>query len=185
MNHQTLKLNTFILFIIIFLISFNHQVKADQSNSPIGIIDLNLILSESKAAKKAAEEIEVIAKEIEEKMKKTETDLISEQNELAESQAVMTQESFQNKMSDFTKKVENFNISRQEELSYLDNLVADARLQVLNALEPILEDITNDKNLSVILDKSIVLLNNEKLDITKEVLKKLNKDLPSIKISKE
>ena len=80
---------------------------------------------------------------------------------------------------------EKFNISRQEDLSYLDNLVADARLQVLNALEPILEEITNEKGLNVIFDKSVVLLNNEKMDITKEVLKTLNKDLPSINISKE
>ena len=185
MTQQTLRLNIFISFIVIFLMALTFQVKSDQNNSSIGIIDLNLILSDSKAAKKAAKEIEVIALEIEEKIQKTESDLISEQNELAESQAVMTQELFQSKMSDFTKKVDNFNISRQEDLSYLDNLVADARLQVLNALEPILEEITNEKGLNVIFDKSVVLLNNEKMDITKEVLKTLNKDLPSINISKE
>ena len=178
---RTLTILTFAFIIITF--SFN--AKSEYPITSIAVIDLNLILAEAKAAKKASEEIEGIALEIENSLKASEEELIKEQDELAESQAVMTPESFEDKMVNFQKKVQNFNISKQDRLQSLDNMIADARLQVLQALEPILEQITEEKGLTIILDKNIVLLNTEKMDITKEALKKLNKELSNIKISKE
>ncbi len=182
---KTIKtINISILITLFFLIS-TLGVKSDFPITSLGVIDLNLILAESKAAKKASEEIEKVALKIEEDIKKSEENLIAEQNELVESQAVMSPESFESKMNDFQKKVENFNISRQEKLSSLDKMIADARLKVLDALEPILEEITEEEGVTIVLDKSIILLNNEKMDLTKKVLKKLNKELPSINILTE
>ena len=58
---------------------------AEYPETIIGVIDLNFILSESKAAIDAAEQIENIALKIEEEIKETDQSLIDEQNELAES----------------------------------------------------------------------------------------------------
>ena len=184
MKH-TKRFNKSTLLVIIFVFISIFEAKSDYPVTSIGVIDINLILAESKAAKKAAEEIEEIAIQIEDEIKTIENDLIKEQNELVESQAVMTPESFESKMTDFQTKVENFNITKQEKLTSLDEMIADARLQVLQALEPILDSITRDKEITILLDKSILLLNDEKMDITKEVLKKLNKELSNIKISSE
>ena len=79
------------------------------------------------------------------------------------------------------KKVQNYNISRQEKLMSID-LVSESRNNVLNALKPILEELSNDKGITVLLEKNSVLLNAENMDITKEALKALNKELPSIEV---
>ena len=97
---KTIKtINISILIILFFLIS-TLGVKSDFPITSLGVIDLNLILAESKAAKKASEEIEQVALKIEEDIKKSEENLIAEQNELVESQAVMSPESFESKMND-------------------------------------------------------------------------------------
>ena len=50
----------------------------------------------------------------------------------------MTPESFESKMQNFQTKVQNFNITKQEKLVSLDNMVAEADPSS-NAMEPILE----------------------------------------------
>ena len=65
----------------------------------------------------------------------------------------------------------------------IDRIVAESRNEVLNALKPILEEISNEKGITILLEKNSVLLNAESMDITEEALKILNKKLPSIEVS--
>ncbi len=169
-------------FVIIFLLSNAH---ADYPSTSLAVIDLNYILSEAKAAKDAAKQIEEIAINIENEIKKSDEDIINEQNKLIESQAIMAPESFEKKREEYEKKVQNYNIERQQKLLSIDNLVNMSRGQVLEALKPILEEISNEKGITILLEKNTVLLNADGMDITEESLKRLNKELSSIKISKE
>ena len=169
-------------FVIIFLLSNAH---ADYPSTSLAVIDLNYILSEAEAAKDAAKQIEEIAINIENEIKKSDEDIINEQNKLIESQAIMAPESFEKKREEYEKKVQNYNIERQQKLLSIDNLVNMSRGQVLEALKPILEEISNEKGITILLEKNTVLLNADGMDITEESLKRLNKELSSIKISKE
>ena len=65
----------------------------------------------------------------------------------------------------------------------IDILVSESRNNVLNALKPILETLSKEKGITVLLEKNSVLLNAENMDITEEALKALNKELPSIEVS--
>ncbi len=181
MYKKIAKLILFILFTInIFNVSY-----ADYPNTSIAVIDINLILAEAKSAKKAAKEIEEIAVNIENEIQKSDEEMLGEQNLLIESQAIMAPEAFENKRNDYEKKVQNYNIERQNKLLSIENLIANSRKQVLDALKPILEEISNEKGITIVLEKNTVLLNAEAMDITEEVLKKLDKALPKIELSQE
>ena len=67
----------------------------------------------------------------------------------------------------------------------IDELIAVSRNNILNAMKPILEEISNEKGITIILEKASIMLNAEKMDLTNEVLKKLNKSLPTIKVSRD
>jgi len=155
---------------------------ADYPNTSIGVIDLNYILAEAKAAKNAAEQIEDLAIKIENEVQESDEALIEEQNKLIESQAVMAPAVFEEKRKEYEKKVQNYNISRQEKLLSIDKMISESRNDVLNALKPILEEISNDKGITVLLEKNSVLLNADNMDITEEALKKLNKELPKLEV---
>ena len=164
---------------------FFSPLYAQYPDSNVGVVDLNFILSESDAAVDAAKQIEDIAKQIEEEIKNTDQDLIDEQNELIESQQIMAPAAFDEKRKEYENKVQNYNVTRQEKLMSIDRIVSESRNEVLNALKPILEEISNDMGITVLLEKNSVLLNAENMDITEEALKALNKKLPSIKVSAE
>ena len=164
---------------------FFSPLYAQYPDTNIGVIDLNYILSESDAAVDAAKQIEDIAKQIEEEIKNTDQDLIDEQNELIESQQIMAPAAFDEKRKEYENKVQNYNVTRQEKLMSIDRIVSESRNEVLNALKPILEELSNDIGITVLLEKNSVLLNAENMDITEDALKALNKKLPSIKVSAE
>ena len=183
-----MKLNLkykYILVIALLTQLFMSPLYAQYPDTNIGVIDLNYILSEADAAVDAAKQIEGIAKQIEEEIKNTDQDLIDEQNELIESQQIMAPAAFDEKRKEYENKVQNYNITRQEKLMSIDRIVSESRNEVLNALKPILEEISNDMGITVLLEKNSVLLNAENMDITEEALKALNKKLPSIKVSAE
>ena len=158
---------------------------AEFPNSTVGVIDLNYILSESKSAKDAAKQIEEIAIKIEEEIAKSDQEMIIEQNELIESQSIMAPNAFEEKRIEYEKKVQNYNVSRQNKLLSIDRLLAESRNSVLDALRPILEEISNEKGITILLEKNSVLLNAEGMDITDQAIKMLNKELPKIEVSQD
>ena len=174
-----------VLIIIISILIFPSTLMADYPNTSIGVIDLNKILSDADAAINAAEQIEEIAKEIENEIKLSDEEIIKEQNLLIESQSIMAPEAFESKRNAYESKVQNYNNERQSKLVKIDELIAVSRNEILSAIKPILEDVSNEKGLTIILEKTSVMLNAEKMDITNEVLKKLNKSLPTLKVSRD
>ena len=181
-----MKFNFKFKYILVFsLLSqlFFNPLYAEYPDTNIGVVDLNYVLSDSDAAVDAAKQIENYAKQIEEEIKKNDQSLIDEQNELIESQQIMAPAAFDEKRKEYESKVQNYNITRQEKLMSIDRLVAESRNEVLNALKPILEEISNEKGITILLEKNSVLLNAESMDITEEALKILNKKLPSIEVS--
>ncbi len=174
-----------LLILIISISMIPALVMAEYPNTSIGVIDINKILSDADAAKIAAKQIEEIAIEIENEIKLSDEEIIKEQNLLIESQSIMAPEAFEAKRNEYEIKLQKYNNERQSKLMKIDELIAVSRNDVLNAIKPILEEISNEKGITIILEKASIMLNAEKMDITAEVLRKLNKSLPTIKVSRD
>ena len=178
-------LNMYKVFAII-ISSFFLTIVTSADNFPhtsIGVLDLNRVLLDAKAAKKAADEIDKIAKDIEKELIKSDEDMIKEQNKLVEAQSIMAPEAFELKRQEYEEKVQNYNIERQNKLISVEKLIESSRNEILDKLKPILEDMSEKKGITVILEKGTVLLNADTMDITDEVIKVLNKELPKIEVS--
>ncbi len=175
------KAISFLILIVITTFSTN-SIADNYPNTSIGVLDLNKVLLDAKAAKKAAEDIENIAKEIENELIVSDEEMIKEQNKLIESQTIMAPEAFEAKRKEYEEKVRNYNIERQKKLLSVEQLVESSRNIVLDKLKPILEEMSDRKGITVILEKGTVLLNAETMDITEEVIDILNKELPKIEV---
>ena len=177
---------TFVFTLIVFLLTSSVYSNAENyPNTSIGVLDLNRVLLDAKAAKNAAKEIDEIAKEIEKELINSDENMINEQNKLIEAQSIMAPEAFELKRKEYEEKVQNYNIERQNKLVSVDRLVENSRNEILDKLKPILEEMSEAKGITVILEKGTVLLNAETMDITDEVIKALNKELPKIEVSLE
>ena len=166
---------------ISFLYIFNVNA-ADYPNTSLAVIDLNKLLNVSKVAINANEQIEEISRGIDANLAEGEKELISEQQKLVEAQSIMAPEAFEEKRIEYEKKVQDFQINSQNTLIKLENKIAIIRSQILDEIQPILEEISKEKGITVILEKGTVILNAENMDITNLVLKKLDKEFPKIKV---
>ena len=75
----------------------------------------------------------------------------------------------------------------QKERTKLLNSVADerakARVQLLKNLNPIVKEFMIEKNIRMVIDKRELILADEKLDVTDEIINRLNKKIKTIKIN--
>jgi Skp family chaperone for outer membrane proteins len=149
----------------------------------IAIVDLNLILSDSKAAKDATKQFEIIQKNTEEEIIASDKTMLEERNKLIEQQSVIAPEAFELKAKDYEKKLQNYQSEKQNKLRNLEGVLQKARNEILENVKPILEELSKELGVTVILEKNSVLLSATNMDITENVIKKLNKELPKIKVS--
>jgi|TARA_B100001063_G_scaffold166288_1_gene155265 Skp family chaperone for outer membrane proteins len=182
-----IKINKIYTFsILILILTFNNiNLFANENypNTSIAIVDLNLILSESKAAKDATKQFEIIQKNTEEEIIKSDKEMLEERNKLIEQQSVIAPEAFELKAKDYEKKLQNYQSEKQNKLRSLEGVLQNARNDILENVKPILEELSKELGVTVILEKNSVLLSATNMDITDDVIKKLNKELPKIKVS--
>ena len=173
-------------FTLIILIFFSTNLFADQyPNTSIGIIDINKVLTESKAAIDATKQIEKIQKKSEDASKKEDELIIEEREKLIEQQSVMAPEAFEIKVADFEKKVQSYQIERQEKLRKLEQMVQITRAKILEEVKPIINDYAEELGITVILEKNAVIMSADDMDMTSQVIKILNKNFPKIKVELE
>jgi len=102
---------------------------------------------------------------------------------LIEQQSVIAPEAFEIKAKDYEKKLQNYQVDKQKKLRNLEGVLQNVRNEILENVKPILEDLSMELGVTVILEKNSVLLNANNMDITENVIKRLNKELPKIKVS--
>jgi len=178
------KITIQIYLLTFFLMLFSFNLNADSyPNTSIAIVDLNLILSDSKAAKDATKQFEKIQKDTESEIVEADKMMLEERNKLLEQQTVIAPEAFEVKAKDYEKKLQNYQSEKQNKLRRLEGVLQKARNEILENVKPILEDLSKDLGVTVILEKNSVLLSATNMDITEDVIKKLNKELPKIKVN--
>jgi Skp family chaperone for outer membrane proteins len=87
------------------------------------------------------------------------------------------------KVNELRKKVSSL---QKERNKLLENVAKDrrkAKNELLKNLNPIIEAYMQEKKIRLVIDKKNVILADEKLDITKEIIKILNNKLQSIKLN--
>ena len=176
------KIYLIIIFVFVSFLYLPNINSAEYPNTSLAVVDLNMLLNDSKVAINANEQIEKISIEIQKNLAEDEKNLLDEQQKLIEAQSIMAPEAFEENRIEYEKQVQNFQIKSQDTLVKLDNMIAVVRSKILDEIKPILEEISDEKGITVVLEKGTVILSAENMDITKIVLKKLNKKLPKIEV---
>ena len=86
-------------------------------------------------------------------------------------------------MDELRSKVSKLQIERKTLLENVAKQRAKARNELLKNLNPILKNYMQENKIRMIVDKKSLLLADENLDLTKEIIERLNKKLKSIKLN--
>ena len=167
-------------FVITLLVLLCTYAQAD--NSQIRFINLKVILNESKAGKEAQDFLKKSAqaninhfKKTEDSLKQQETDLISKKN-------ILDKEEYKKMADNLRKNVRGYQKERDSKLKKISTLRTEARSKLISEIKPILAEYTKENNISVVFNSKDVLYADPELDVTKIIIKLLDKKLPSLNL---
>lgn len=171
----------FIFFLLGFFIIFQNysHLKAESPH----FVDFKYILNQSEAGKKAQSflknKLEKGLKEILEKEKKIQQD----EKKIIEQKKILSPEEYKKKVTNLRKDVTLLQKQRQNLLSSVSKQRNKAKSELLKNLNPIIQDYMNEKKIRMVIDKKSILLADENLDLTDEIISKLNKKIKSINLN--
>jgi len=166
------------LIILLSLFFFNSlSVKAETF-----FLDFKYILNESDAGKKANKFLKDELNKNLKNLKDKETKLQNEEKEIIQKKKVLSPEEYKKKITNLRQKVLSLQKERNTSLDSISKKRNKARNELLAALNPIVKNYMSEKNIKIVLDKKSILLADEKLDITKDIISLLNKQIKSLNI---
>ena len=167
-----------ISFILLIFFSIKSLVVAD---TPF-FLDFKYILNESDAGKKAQDylknKLNKGIKNIQDKEKKIQ----EEEKKIIEQKKIISAEDYKKKVSNLRSKVSSLQKERNSLLETVAKQRNKAKNELLKNLNPIVKEYMKEKNIRMIVDKKSILLADENLDITNEIIAELNKKLKSINL---
>ena len=143
---------------------------------------MKFILNNSKAGKGAQDFLQKTFKENQKIFLDKEDSLKKEESDLLTKKTILTKEEYQKKSDNLRKKVIDYQSQRKVSLDKITSQRAEARQKLLATLDPILQAYVEKNDVSVVVDKKIILIGNASLDITNTITEQLDKKLPSLNI---
>jgi outer membrane protein len=166
-------------FVITFLLLNSTYASAEQS---IAFMNMAKVLNDSKAGKGAQDYLQSQFKKGQKKFTDLENKLKKEESDLLAKKTILTKEEYKKKSDTLRDNVVKYQNDRRKSLDTIAQKRAQARLDLLNKLTPLVEAYTVENNILIILDSKNVIAGNPDLDITKTIIEKLNKELPSLNL---
>jgi len=183
-------LATAFVFLAFVLPSLAQQVPNPKSGRivevgiPIAVIDEQKILRDSSAMKIIREQIIKYGLTFEKELEKERAKIRSTNQELARQRTILSAEAFAEKRRLFEQKVVSVQQLVQQRQRGLDTSRNNAKAKVNKVYREITAKLAEEKNLAIILRKTQTVIIIDTLDVTKEVLLRLNEKLPKVKFDK-
>jgi Skp family chaperone for outer membrane proteins len=147
------------------------------------VIDYQRILRDAAAARSIREQIESRRKGYQDEISKQEQRLYETDKAFAKQRSLLTPEAFADKRRAFEKDVGEVQRLVQERRRELDRVAEVALNEVKTALIDIVTGIAEERGFNLVLPSSEVLFFARKIDLTEEVLAKLDAVLPDVVVS--
>ena len=165
---------TFFLLVCTYTSTFAEQ--------KIVVLDMKFVLNESKPGKGAQDFLKKSLSANHKKFLSIEKNLKKEESDLLAKKTVLSREEYQKKTDILRKKVIDYQSTRRAALDKITTQRANSRETLLKTIDPILSNYIKENNISLVVDKKYMLGGRPEMDITKIIVEKLNKELPSLNL---
>ena len=183
------KYLTFWLAVVVLIASMLSAspiaIAQDKASTSVrfAVINLQKILREAAATKTIRPQIAKLKKSYEGRFKKLGQELRANDQDLQKQRSILSPEAYASKRKAFKNRINSLQRDVQAVQRLLDRAGRNAMGKVHRAFDEVRREIAKEKSLQLILPRSGLLHVDPRYDITNEVLKRLNKKLPSVKVS--
>jgi outer membrane protein len=159
-------------------------VAAQEVSPPsIVIVDVTQILRESKGARDIQAQIDKQTEAYTKDVSAQENELHRMQDELERQRTVLAPEAFNTKTREYQQRFEALDRGVQMKRQTLQQTYSEAMTKVEATALQIIADIAGERRANLVLSKAAVLFEAPGLDITSEVIRRLDQKLPAVPLA--
>ncbi|HEX2116775.1 MAG TPA: OmpH family outer membrane protein [Alphaproteobacteria bacterium] len=163
------------------------QGQSNYELPPVGtaivVADVVTILRDAQAVQGIRTQIERQRNTYQAELQKQENELRNADQELAKQRSILSPEAFAQKRRELEKRVSDAQQSVQDRRRSLDTGFNTAMQKVNDAMIQVIGEIVQEKKYQIVMTKTQVVMVQTALDITPEVLRRLNRKLPTVAVS--
>ena len=160
---------------VIFFLLVSLFLSSNAFSNKISIVDVTFLLKNSNKGKSIQKELDNLnsknLKLFNEKKKKLEI----KEKKIASKKNILSEKDFNNEVLNFRKEVANYESERRKSAQKINNIKVTKIAKFLTEINKILVEYSSKNSISTIIDKKNVIITKQENDITKEILKILNK----------
>lgn len=176
-----MKKITFPLLASVALLALSSAAHAEDALK-VAVVNVQKVMAESTAAKNIREQLESKQKTFQSELTKKAESLQKEKQDIAKQQSVLSKEAFETKAREFNKKETEVQKDVQQKRAMLDGATEKALSDIQKATIEIIAEIAKERKLTLALPTSQILYADNTLDISDEVVTRLNKQVPKLEV---
>lgn len=171
------------LFVTIAFLAVATGADAQDIPSPsIGVVDVQKVLRDSKASKSIRPTIDRMRKEFQEQVSAQEQQLRQSEQELSRQRTILAPDAFAQKRRTFSEQAREAQASVQKRRRDLDRAFNVTKNEILKNLIVVAQKVATEKKLNILIEKQFVFISARKLDVTDEIIKRLDERLPKVAV---
>lgn len=158
------------------------SARAAHAETKIAVVDIDSILSSSKAAKSIKAQVDEKRKTFLKSVKEQEDKLRTEQKAIEEKRADMSKEDLIKTAQDFEKRRIEARNTLQKKKSELDKSYSKAMNTLTDTITEVCQEIADEQKIDLIITRQNIIIGNNSLDITPNIMELMDKKLPSLSL---
>ena len=158
------------------------QVSSELEPVSLAVVDFRGVLAKSEAARNIRSAVDERRQELRKYFLEVENSLRDEQKDLSKKRSIVTAEAFEQRARKLKEKAQSAQKLAQTSNQKLKKSFDQAMDKVQKELLRIVAEVAEEAGVGVVLFRSAIVIAVKKLDISKEVLQRLNKKLPEVKV---
>ena len=158
------------------------QASSELEPVSLAVVDFRGVLAKSEAARNIRSAVDEKRQELRKYFLEVENNLRDEQKNLSKKRSIVTAEAFEKRARKLKEKAQSAQKLAQTSNQKLKKSFDQAMDKVQKELVRIVAEVAEESGVGVVLFRSAIVIAVKKLDISKEVLTRLNKKLPDVKV---
>ena len=158
------------------------QVSSELEPVSLAVVDFRGVLAKSEAARNIRSAVDKKRQELRKYFLEVENSLRDEQKDLSKKRSIVTAEAFEQRARNLKEKAQSAQKLAQTSNQKLKKSFDQAMDKVQKELLKIVAEVAEETGVGVVLFRSAIVIAVKKLDISKEVLQRLNRKLPEVKV---
>lgn len=167
--------NVYKNYLMVFFLFFN--ITTAYSEEKIAFVDIDFLIQNSDIGKSALAKIKIEDEKNISTLKKKTKDLKDLENDIKNKKSILSPEAYENEVKLFKEKVNNYSNEKNTIVTNFNDFKKKEIDKIFKKITPIIKSYMDTNSVSILLDTKNIFMGNINNNLTKEILKEINKSL--------